>query len=394
MTTVLRSEELFSNRNLFAQGIMAGQLTFLAQDARGMAGTIDQAMSVRAQADRTINNLAIGLRALGQNLDDIVSLWVLLTDYHDLSEVAGAIAAVFSESKKPYPATTFLGITGLEAGCRVRMDAVATRSADRQQIAAPDVPLAAGSHCHGVRTDDLLFLSGMDAADDAAGVSGEVPSQVQTLEILNRLDSVLKSENLSLRHICRTFMFLKGSEHRPGYGAARRKRYDGIFEATEFPPNSGIMVKDLGENILLRSVAIASRQEWQLIASPRVRLSPGSFSQSFRVGDWLFVAGQDAIDLDHEVEAVGDLAGQTEATLNYLRYILEAAGGSLGDLVKTTVYLVAGQDRSVFESAWENFFRRQGMAERPAGHHFEVKELAPQVLVEIDGVALLTRLSD
>jgi len=199
----------------------------------------------------------------------------------------------------------------------------------------------------------------------------------------------LKSQNLSLRNICRTFMFLKGSEHRPGYGDARRKRYQGIFAETEFPPNSGIMVKDLGDNILLRSVAIASRQEWKLVASPRVRLSPGSFSQSFRVGHWLFVAGQDAIGFNREVEAVGDLAGQTEASLRYLQYILEAAGGSLHDLVKTTVYLVAGQDRGIFESAYGDFFRQQGVTETPTGHSFEVKELAPLCLVEIDGVAML-----
>ena len=107
------------------------------------------------------------------------------------------------------------------------------------------------------------------------------------------------------------------------------------------------------------------------------------------MGQWLFVAGQDAIGFNREVEAVGDLAGQTEASLRYLQYILEAAGGSLRNLVKTTVYLVAGQDRAIFKSAYEKFFREQDVAERPAGHSFEVKELAPQCLVEIDGVALL-----
>ena len=389
MNSVLRSKTLFAETDVFSQGIAAGELTFLAQDARDADGTIGQALSVRDQTAQTVENLTTGLHALGQDLDDVVSLWVLLTDYQDLSEVAGVIEAAFAGSGRPYPATTFLGIMGLEAGCRMSMDAVATTSADRQQIVAPSVPLPAGSHCHGVRTGDLLFLSGMDAANVEGKVPGEATSEVQTLEVLNRLDSILKSQNLSLRNICRTFMFLKGSEHRPGYGDARKKRYQGIFEETEFPPNSGIMVRDLGENILLRSVAIASRQPWQLIASPKVRLSPGSFSQSFRAGDWLFVAGQDAIGFNREMEAVGDLAGQTEASLRYLLYILEAAGGSLRDLVKTTVYLVAGQDRSIFESAWDNFFRRQGVTERPAGHSFEVKELAPQCLVEIDGVALL-----
>lgn len=388
MTTVLQSNEIFADRNLFAQGVQAGELTFLALDARGPDG-IAQPGSARVQAAQTIENLRTGLRTLGQDLYDIVSLWVLLTDYQDLPEVAAVIEAAFAGQERPYPATTFLGIIGLEAGCRVRMDAVATNASDREQIVAPSVPLAAGSRCHGVSTGDLLFLSGVDAANLEGNVPGESASGAQTLKVLNRLDSILKSENLSLRDICRTFMFLKGSEHRPGYGDARKRRYQGIFDETEFPPNSGIMVSDLGDDILLRSVAIACRRPWQLITSPKVRLSPGSFSQSFRAGDWLFIAGQDAIGFNREMEAVGDLAGQTEASLRYLLYILEAAGGSLRDLVKTTVYLVAGQDRGIFEAAWDNFFQRQGVPERPTGHSFEVKELAPQCLVEIDGVALL-----
>ena len=203
MTSVLRSNELFADTDIFSQGIAAGELTFLAQDARGADGSIGQTLSVRDQTAKTIKNLATGLDALGQDLGDIVSLWVLLTDYQDLLEVAGVIRDAFAGSENPYPATTFLGIMGLEAGCHVRMDAVATTSADRQQIITPGVPFAAGSQCHGVRAGDVLFLSGMDAADVEGNVSGGAPSDVQTLEVLNRLDSILKNQNLSHKGVGR-----------------------------------------------------------------------------------------------------------------------------------------------------------------------------------------------
>ena len=101
-----------------------------------------------------------------------------------------------------------------------------------------------------------------------------------------------------------------------------------------------------------------------VVASPKVRKAPGSFSQSVRVGDWLLLAGQDAVGFNREVEAEGDLAGQTEVTLQHIKDIVEEAGGTLDDLVKTTVYLIAGQDRSRFAAAYMNFFNRYGALQR------------------------------
>ncbi len=62
----------------------------------------------------------------------------------------------------------------------------------------------------------------------------------------------------------------------------------------------------------------------------------------------------------------------------------------MDDLVKTTVYLVAGQERSRFAAAYQRFFKaHRSSSTMPAGLSLEVKELAPSCLVEIDAVALL-----
>lgn len=59
-------------------------------------------------------------------------------------------------------------------------------------------------------------------------------------------------------------------------------------------------------------------------------------------------------------------------------------------VVKTTVYLVAGQDRSRFASVYRDFFKRYLRSSiMPAGLTLEVKELSPRCLVEIDAVAFL-----
>ena len=108
-----------------------------------------------------------------------------------------------------------------------------------------------------------------------------------------------------------------------------------------------------------------------------------------RVGDWLLLAGQDAVGFNR-VEAEGDLARQTEVTLQHAKDIVEEAGGTLDDIVKTTVYLIAGQDRSSFAATYTNFFNRYRRSSRmPAGLTVEVRELSPRCLVEVDAVAYL-----
>jgi 2-iminobutanoate/2-iminopropanoate deaminase len=389
MATTLHSQLVFSEEMLFTQGIRAGEFAFLAQDARRSNGELHET-SAKDQALQTLENLDLALKTAGLDLGNVVSLMIYLPEYSDAAQVAQVLGAAFGKSVESYPATTLIGVSGLEGGCRIRMDAIATPSRDRGAFRLKNLPLARGSRCHGVRVGNFFFLSGIDATDGEGNVLSTTTIQSQTTEVLGRINGILNAQDLSLGNLCRTFMFMPSTDYRPGYGEARKKVYKGIFAEDEFPPNSGIYIRDLGPDILLRSVAIAYRGAKTIVASPKVRKAAGSFSQSVRVGDWLLLAGQDAVGFNREVEAEGDLAGQTEVTLQHTKDILEAAGGTLDDIVKTTVYLVAGQDRSRFAAAYREFFNRYRRASNmPAGLTVEVRELSPRCLVEIDAVAYL-----
>lgn len=389
MATTLHSQILFSEETLFSQGIGAGAFAFTAQDARRSNGELNE-ISAQDQALRTVENLELALKTAELDLGSVVSLTIYLPEYSDASQVAQVLEASFGKSADSYPATTLIGVSGLEGGCRIRMDAIATSSRDREAFRLTDLSLPLGSRCHGVRVGNFFFLSGIDAADVDGNVLSATTIQSQTTEVLGRIARILNAQGLSLGDLCRTFMFIPNTDYRPGYGEARKKVYKGIFAEDEFPPNSGIYFRDLGPDILLRSMAIAYRGAKTVVASPKVRKAPGSFSQSVRVGDWLLLAGQDAVGFNREVKAEGDLAGQTEATLQHTKDILEEAGGTLDDLVKTTVYLVAGQERSRFAAAYTKFFNRYRRASKmPSGLTVQVRELSPHCLVEIDAVAYL-----
>lgn len=389
------SAKLFDERSLFLQGIRAGELTFVAQDARGPDGSIGAARDARSQTRQTLENLRTALREVKQNLDNVVSLWVLLTNYDDAEAVARVLDEYFPSPQRAYPAVCFLGVTGLDGGCAVRLDAVASDSRDRSQISVPGVPLSKGSRCHGVRVGDLYFLSGTDAGEEAAVVADLYTAMAQQLNtILDRTEAILKSQGLSLGDIFRNYNFLchmADLSVQAAHRDTRRQRLGNVFKPEQFPAQSRIGIRTLGQNVLQRSVVVATRdREKTYVSSDKVRKTPGVFSQSVRVGNWLFIAGQDSVGLDDKTIGAGDIAIQTEESMMHIKDIVEAAGGTLDDVVKTTVYLLEGQDRSVFASTYQRFLKTHKRNQWvPAGLTLGVEALRPECLVEIDAVAYL-----
>jgi 2-iminobutanoate/2-iminopropanoate deaminase len=111
----------------------------------------------------------------------------------------------------------------------------------------------------------------------------------------------------------------------------------------------------------------------------------GPYSAGVRVGTLVFVSGQLPLDPATGAMVEGDIALQTEQVLVNLAAVLAAAGCGLGDLVKTTVYLVARSDWP----AMNEVYRRYVGDVPPARSAVVVPEMAPGARVEIDAIAHL-----
>ena len=111
----------------------------------------------------------------------------------------------------------------------------------------------------------------------------------------------------------------------------------------------------------------------------------GPYSQAVVAGSFLFTAGQIAIDPATGQIVQGDVTAQTERVMRNLAAVLENAGASWADVVKTTVYL---QDMADFPRVNEVYGRVMGDA-RPARSTVQVAGLPRGVLVEIDAVAIV-----
>ena len=111
----------------------------------------------------------------------------------------------------------------------------------------------------------------------------------------------------------------------------------------------------------------------------------GPYSQGTIANGFLFTAGQIAIDPASGQIVPGDVVAQAERVMVNLRAILDAAGVTWGDVVKTTVYL---HDMADFPRVNDVYARALGNA-RPARSTVQVAGLPRSVLVEIDAIAVV-----
>ncbi|MFQ5996169.1 MAG: RidA family protein [Dehalococcoidales bacterium] len=111
---------------------------------------------------------------------------------------------------------------------------------------------------------------------------------------------------------------------------------------------------------------------------PGVPYSPG-----MKAGDYIFVSGQIG-HVDREGNKVEGVEAQTRQTLENMKRVLETAGASLSDVVKTTVFLVKAEDFTKMNEVYKSYFTK----DFPARSTVIVAALArPEVIVEIEGIA-------
>ena len=82
----------------------------------------------------------------------------------------------------------------------------------------------------------------------------------------------------------------------------------------------------------------------------------GPYSQAVRANGFLFVSGQVALDPKTGEMSTGDVREQTERVLENVKGIVEAAGSSLGRVVKTTVFLADMNDFAAMNDVYARYF--------------------------------------
>jgi reactive intermediate/imine deaminase len=124
----------------------------------------------------------------------------------------------------------------------------------------------------------------------------------------------------------------------------------------------------------------SERQEFKV---PGLPAPLSHYTDAVRFGNMLFVSGLTAHDAEGKLVGGTDAAAQTRQILVNLKRVLDAAGATMADVLKVTVFLTDIGDRAAINPVRQEFF---GSA-RPASTLIEVSRLAlPEMKVEIEAV--------
>ena len=115
------------------------------------------------------------------------------------------------------------------------------------------------------------------------------------------------------------------------------------------------------------------------VSTDKAPAAIGPYSQAVLAGDMIFLSGQLPIDPATGSFPEGGVSAQTRQSLANVKAILEEAGFSTGDVVKTTVFLADMGDFAAMNEVYKEFFS----APFPARSAIAVKDLPKGALVEI-----------
>ena len=121
----------------------------------------------------------------------------------------------------------------------------------------------------------------------------------------------------------------------------------------------------------------------KVIATKNAPAAIGPYSQAVQVGNMLFASGQLGLDPATGNFAEGGVKEQTVQAFKNVHAILEEAGLSINDVVKTTVFLADMSDFAAMNEVYATYFADAA----PARAAFEVGKLPKDALIEIEAVA-------
>jgi len=125
--------------------------------------------------------------------------------------------------------------------------------------------------------------------------------------------------------------------------------------------------------------------ERTVIATDQAPAAVGPYSQGIRAGKFVFTAGQIPMDPATGKLVGGDIQAQTRRVLQNVQAVLEAAGASLANVVKVTVFLLDMGNFKAMNEVYAEFFT----ANPPARSAVQAAALPLGVDIEIEAIALI-----
>lgn len=126
----------------------------------------------------------------------------------------------------------------------------------------------------------------------------------------------------------------------------------------------------------------------EIIYTDQATKPTSHYSQAVKAGNLVFLAGACGDDpATGEIVGDGDIKAEAKAALENIRHTIEAAGGSLKDIVKMNIFVKDLSMLKDFNEIYKTYFPTN----KPARIAMAVKDFAGGANLEIDGIAVLDR---
>ena len=123
----------------------------------------------------------------------------------------------------------------------------------------------------------------------------------------------------------------------------------------------------------------------QVISTPLAPAALGPYSQAIKVGNTVYCSGQIPINPATGAIDAATVEEQTRQAITNLKNVLEAAGGGLANVVKTTVFISDMNDFAAINGVYAELFGDT----KPARSCVEVARLPKDVKIEIEAIACI-----
>jgi enamine deaminase RidA (YjgF/YER057c/UK114 family) len=371
------------SRYSFSLGVRAGDRAYLSGHTASEFDPETKRIVVRGglrdQARTAYTKIAAILEGAGLTFADVVRVVEYVTP-EGIERYAEA-AAVRDEVFGPHrPAVNTVPVKAL-----LRPDAfieieVTAGAAGRVTEVEPGLPAAHESA-------GIVFLPSVLPMDARAKIIGAGDVVAQAHAIFERAGRMLRALGLGFDRVVKTLDYITPAAL-ASYKLTGRVRRE--FLGPVYPGAAGIiMPRLLHPEALIQFDFIATRDEPVAVNPGWARYEKLTYSPGVRAGKLLFLSGQGALDPATErVVHDGDVAAQGEYTLRNIVKVVEAAGGTVADIVKTVEYVTS--------AALPRYREVAGVRSRllvppwPASTGLVCEALLrPEMLIEIDTTAVL-----
>ncbi len=121
----------------------------------------------------------------------------------------------------------------------------------------------------------------------------------------------------------------------------------------------------------------------EIVSTTNAPAAVGPYSQAIKIGDMLFTSGQIALDPATGVLVGDDIEAQSEQVMKNLAAVLDAAGYTFEDAVKTTCFLTDMNNFAAFNKIYEKYF-----VGKPARSCVAAASLPKNAIVEVEVIAV------